>query len=175
MHVTSVVKLISATKIVSNISSPEIWIWLTKKKRIPSFCPLVCDTYNGKYGFQVTLESDQSYGTLVFQNVITNVGNGYDPRTGYFTPRSSGTFVFTWNVQSFGESVAACLEVNDIEITYFQTIQWASSIYKKDSFAIINLNANDVVRIRLLNGTAKSTYTVFNGWKQSVTGTRQSN
>lgn len=145
------------------------------EKLISSFCPLVCDTYNRKYGFQVALESDQSDGTLVFQNVITNVGNGYDPRTGYFTPRSSGTFVFTWNVQSFSESVAACLEVNDIEITYFQTIQWTSSIYKKDSFAIINLNANDVVCIRLLNGTAKSTYTVFNGWKQSVTGTRQSN
>nr|XP_034315310.1 uncharacterized protein LOC117685140 [Crassostrea gigas] len=129
----------------------------------------LCDTYNGEYGFQVVLESDQNNGTLVFQNVITNVGKGYDSRTGYFTPRTSGTFVFTWNVQSFGESVAACLEVNNIEITSFQTIQWVASIYKKDSFAILNLNAYDVIRIRLINGTAKSIYTVFNGWKQSVT------
>lgn len=123
----------------------------------------------------MVLESDQNNGTLVFQNVITNVGKGYDSRTGYFTPRTSGTFVFTWNVQSFGESVAACLEVNNIEITSFQTIQWVASIYKKDSFAILNLNAYDVIRIRLINGTAKSTYTVFNGWKQSVTGTKQFN
>lgn len=40
--------------------------------------------------------------TLVFDVVIANVRNGYNPRTGVFTAPTSGEYVFFVNVQSYG-------------------------------------------------------------------------
>nr|XP_022294299.1 cerebellin-2-like [Crassostrea virginica] len=33
-------------------------------------------------------------GTLIFNQVISNVGNGYDPKTGVFTAPRAGTYIF---------------------------------------------------------------------------------
>ncbi|XP_062586362.1 complement C1q-like protein 3 isoform X1 [Saccostrea cucullata] len=44
--------------------------------------------------------------TLVFDAVITNLGNGYDKRTGIFTAPSSGVYAFTWTVNAAGSHVA---------------------------------------------------------------------
>lgn len=40
-------------------------------------------------------------GTLVFDMVITNVGNGFNPSTGVFTAPIAGEYVFFVNVQSY--------------------------------------------------------------------------
>ncbi|XP_062617936.1 C1q-related factor-like [Saccostrea cucullata] len=44
--------------------------------------------------------------TLVFDSVITNLGNGYHNRTGIFTTPSSGVYAFTWTVNAAGLHVA---------------------------------------------------------------------
>lgn len=41
-------------------------------------------------------------GTLVFDVVIQNIGNGYNPRTGVYTAPTAGEYVFVVNVQSCG-------------------------------------------------------------------------
>lgn len=44
--------------------------------------------------------------TLVFDSAITNLGNGYNKRTGIFTTPSSGVYAFTWTVTAAGLHVA---------------------------------------------------------------------
>lgn len=135
----------------------------------------MCYAPEGQIGFHAVLDRDQGSGLLVFGSVVTNVGQGYDPLTGYFSPRTNGTFVFTWNLDSYAQSAVAALEVNGAEIT---TTKTQSSTYSYNignsfigsSFAILNLNPGDNVGLRLLNGTVKQAFTMFTGWRQN-TGT----
>lgn len=129
-------------------------------------CRLVCDTSEAAYGFQAVLDRDQGSGILVFGSVVTNVGQGYDSQTGYFTPKTNGTFVFTWNLESYAYSAVTLLEVNGEKITRTETKLSNYLFYRGSSFAIINLNPGDKVGLRLLNGTMNKTLTMFNGWKQ---------
>lgn len=57
--------------------------------------------------------------TFVFQNVLTNFGNGYDNKTGVFTAPMSGVYVFTLQV---------C--VNDGKSIYYEIKQGKESILK---------------------------------------------
>lgn len=127
----------------------------------------MCDAPEGQIGFHAVLDRDQGSGLLVFGSVVTNVGQGYDPQTGYFTPKTSGTFVFTWNLESYAQSVVAVLEVNDKKITTTQTQLSTYPNYSGSSFAVLNLKPEDNVGLRLLIGTANKSFTMFNGWRQS--------
>ena len=128
----------------------------------------MCDAPEGQIGFHAVLDRDQGIGLLVFGSVVTNVGHGYDPLTGYFSPRTNGTFVFTWNLESNAQSAVAALEVNGEEITTTQTQMSTYPYYSGSSFAILNLNPEDIVGLRLLNGTANKAFTMFNGWRQNL-------
>lgn len=76
---------------------------------------VVCNYAKRPYGFQVVLESTHGPGILDLKTVVTNVRVGYNPETGFFTTRTDRTFVFTWNIESFNESVLVALEVNGEE------------------------------------------------------------
>lgn len=129
---------------------------------------VVCNYSKRPYGFQVVLESTHGPGILDFKTVVTNVGDGYNQETGFFTTRTDGTFVFTWNIESFNESVLVALEVNGEEKSSTLTKQMYLSSYCGSSFAILNLKENDNVYLKLFNGTLQETFTMFNGWKQNT-------
>lgn len=129
---------------------------------------VVCNYSKRPYGFQVVLESTHGPGILDFKTVVTNVGDGYNQETGFFTTRTDGTFVFTWNIESFNESVLVALEVNGEEKSSTLTKQMYLSSYSGSSFAILNLKENDNVYLKLFNGTLQETFTMFNGWKQNT-------
>ncbi|XP_061195668.1 uncharacterized protein LOC133203887 [Saccostrea echinata] len=44
--------------------------------------------------------------TLIFDLVETNLGNGYNKKTGIFTAPTSGVFAFTWTLHAAGKHVA---------------------------------------------------------------------
>ncbi|XP_048766775.2 collagen alpha-1(X) chain-like [Ostrea edulis] len=44
--------------------------------------------------------------TFVFDAVETNIGKGYNRRTGIFTAPSSGVFAFSWTIHAAGSHVA---------------------------------------------------------------------
>lgn len=128
----------------------------------------MCNYSKRPYGFQVVLESTHSPGILDFKTVITNVGDGYNPETGFFTTSTNGTFVFTWNIESFNESVLVALEVNGEEKASTLTKQMYLLSYSGSLFAILNLKENDNVNLKLVNGTLQKTFTMLNGWKQNT-------
>ncbi|WAR11234.1 hypothetical protein MAR_036310 [Mya arenaria] len=59
-----------------------------------------------KIAFYASLSDDISKTTasapLVFNNVITNIGGGYEPSTGLFTAPTNGLFVFSLTVRQYG-------------------------------------------------------------------------
>ncbi|XP_052814265.1 complement C1q-like protein 2 [Mya arenaria] len=59
-----------------------------------------------KIAFYASLSDDISKTTasapLVFNNVITNIGGGYEPSTGVFTAPTNGLFVFSLTVRQYG-------------------------------------------------------------------------
>ena len=50
----------------------------------------------------VSSNTSWNSGTLVFNQVISNVGNGYDPKTGVFTAPKAGTYVFYVAAMEYG-------------------------------------------------------------------------
>lgn len=86
----------------------------------------------------------------------------------FFTTSTNGTFVFTWNIESFNESVLVALEVNGEEKASTLTKQMYLLSYSGSSFAILNLKENDNVNLKLVNGTLQKTFTMLNGWKQNT-------
>lgn len=113
------------------------------------------------------LESDHGPGILHFKTIITNVGDGYNQHTGFFAPETNGTFVFTWNIESYNESALVALGVNGEEIIQTRTTEMYLSHYSGSSFAILNLNQGDYIYLKMIEGLAKETFTMFNGWKQN--------
>ena len=56
-----------------------------------------CLDHHRKVAFTVAVKSSGSTSsgkTLIFNHIISNVGNGYNPSTGVFTAPRSGTYVF---------------------------------------------------------------------------------
>ncbi|XP_033106810.1 complement C1q-like protein 2 [Anneissia japonica] len=92
---------------------------------------------------------------IVFDSVLTSVGNDYNPKDGRFTTSISGTYVFSLSLMSkysSGSSAFGCLQKNDVE----QICVWSNgnSAHEMSSNTItLNLKKGDVVNVILKGGS----------------------
>ncbi|XP_033099492.1 C1q-related factor-like [Anneissia japonica] len=110
---------------------------------------------------------------IVFDTVLTNVGNDYNSEDGKFTTRIAGTYVFSLTLMSEHSSdshVYGCLLLNGED----QVCVWSNGRngYEMSSNTItVNLECGDVVhnilkknRIRSLHNDGQAGYCSFTGF-----------
>ncbi|XP_060551477.1 uncharacterized protein LOC132713046 [Ruditapes philippinarum] len=98
--------------------------------------------------------------TIIFSDVITNTGDGYDHKYGLFVTPLTGTYYFT--VQLYILANRAALDigiyVND------ECIAWARLSHREDSCGnlavVANLNLGDVVNVKQSSKSYSDTYKV---------------
>ena len=90
-------------------------------------------------------------GKLVLEKTITNLGGGWNGRTGEFVAPSSGTYYFSWSALS---AVSSPLQLglmrNDIEMAS----SWAdrSGYQTASGSAVLTLRRGDNVHLEVLDG-----------------------
>ncbi|XP_061745026.1 complement C1q-like protein 2 [Nerophis ophidion] len=125
-----------------------------------------------RVAFYVGLKNPhEGYEVLKFDDVITNLGNLYDPSTGKFTCRLSGIYFFTYHVLmrgGDGTSMWADLCKNG-QVRASAIAQDADQNYDYASnSAVLHLDSGDEVYVKLDGGKAhggnNNKYSTFSGF-----------
>ncbi|KAK3597740.1 hypothetical protein CHS0354_006095 [Potamilus streckersoni] len=129
-----------------------------------------------EYGFMAMLS--YNIGNLhlnqpiVFDKVITNIGDAYNSQNGMFTCIVSGTYLFNFNIMAdTTEYVEAALAVNGIHINNAISDHTGSTIWDMGtSSALLRLREGDVVSVviqwpdRADNTLHANGFTTFSGY-----------
>nr|XP_022293094.1 uncharacterized protein LOC111103841 [Crassostrea virginica] len=133
---------INQLKISATISSLELFrINQTLSK---------CDPKQ-KVAFTAGVTSDSTTwnsGTLIFNSVILNVGNGYNPSTGVFTSPVAGTYVFyVTAVESIKQDLRVDIVLNSV--SKVRTIGFHDAAFQTGTnMVVLNLKKGDSVWVR---------------------------
>lgn len=107
-------------------------------------------------------------GTLIFDVVITNVGNGYNLNTGVFTTPKEGTYVF---YVSALEYITQYLKIDIVlnSVSKVRAVSDSSASYQTaTNMVVLNLQKGDRVWVRHLYGkgytSADVSETTFSGF-----------
>lgn len=109
----------------------------------------------------VTLGSSQ---TVIFDDVITNIGNAYDHLTGLFTAPYDGVYFFASSFLKPGNGPSLHLEMmkNGASISKGHAAAGNNASESGSMNAIVSLKLGDVIKIRHFEGT--STETIHGDW-----------
>ncbi|XP_067299203.1 complement C1q-like protein 2 [Pseudorasbora parva] len=127
---------------------------------------------NIKIAFYVGLKNPhEGYEVLRFDDVVTNVGNHYDPTTGKFTCQVSGIYYFTYHVLmrgGDGTSMWADLCKNG-QVRASAIAQDADQNYDYASNSVVlHLDSGDEIYVKLDGGKAhggnNNKYSTFSGF-----------
>ncbi|VDI13782.1 Hypothetical predicted protein [Mytilus galloprovincialis] len=95
----------------------------------------------------VTLGSSQ---TVIFDDVITNIGNAYDHLTGLFTAPYDGVYFFASSFLKPGDGPSLHLEM----MKNGASISKGHAAAGNNASAIVSLKLGDVIKIRHFEGTS---------------------
>ena len=113
--------------------------------------------------------------TIIFDQVVTNVGGNYNHHTGVFTSPSQGVYVFSWTLycQTEGYFNSQLVANSNVVGALFCTAQGAGNIRHITGVVVVEVNQGDAIFIRthptyIVEGKVYSTITSrssFTGWK----------
>lgn len=107
---------------------------------------------------------------ILFNTVVTNIGNCYNPANGAFTAPVSGVYQFNYHLLSTSDAADGDVRVWVNGVNYTIAAYGGSYTgYKPvDMHFSIKLNANDYVQLRNLNGQTWHTDTSYHCWATGV-------
>ena len=116
------------------------------------------------YGLQWTQKK------IIYDKIITNVGQGYSQQTGTFTCPKRGLYVFTWSILSGGDNrdCYAYIYRNGEKSLMTNSYEAGGSAYEAASnTAVFHLSVRDRVWIETesCGYFFGYPYTAFSGWK----------
>ena len=119
-----------------------------------------------------SLSTTWNSGALVFPNVITNVGNGYNPTDGVFTAPLAGVYVFFVNVQGYyNQHIYVAIVLNGAPKVMAMSHNDVMQSYKAGpNMAVLYLQTGDRVWVHHFDGSGYYTYsgicpiTTFSGF-----------
>lgn len=93
--------------------------------------------------------SSATHYIIVFDKVVTNVGNAYHPHSGTFIAPSSGLYVFTWTIRQVGT------KYHQTELLVANNIVNVIYLYPADTIdgsvtgtVVVHVNQGDDVQVR---------------------------
>lgn len=99
-----------------------------------------------------SLSTTWNSGTLMFDVVITNVGNGYNPRSGVFTSPRKGTYVFYVSALEYLQQYLG-LEIVLNNVPKVRLIGESAAAYQTGTnMVVLNLQKGDSVWVRHHHG-----------------------
>lgn len=99
-------------------------------------------------------------GTLIFNVVITNAGNGYNPSTGVFTSPIGGTYVFYVSAVEYSKQYLR-IDIVLNSVSKVRAIGVDSASYQTGTnMVVLNLQKGDSVWVRYVSGTGYYTESV---------------
>ncbi|XP_061180568.1 uncharacterized protein LOC133189173 [Saccostrea echinata] len=114
--------------------------------------------------FHVVAHSNSGPGVIIFDHVISNIGSGYDITSGVFSAPTTGFYVFSWSIETYGQLTECALLVNGLKMGTSKSDQASSYYDTTTSFAVLNLTRKDKVWVRVESGRAEAMHTMFSGW-----------
>ncbi|XP_062569629.1 complement C1q-like protein 4 [Saccostrea cucullata] len=97
----------------------------------------------------VTEKAPGGHHILVFDNVVTNVGHGYNGVDGIFTAPKDGLYVFIWVIRLYEAQHSSQLMINNVEhgSTYLRSIH--NDDQSVSGNVVAQVNKGDVVFVRV--------------------------
>ena len=107
-----------------------------------------------------SLSSTWNSGTLVFNSVILNVGNGYNPSTGVFTSPVAGTYVFYVTAVEYSKQYLM-VDIVLNSVSKVRTIGESNAAYQTGTnMVVLNLQKGDSVWVKHASGQGYYTLSV---------------